>query len=84
MTKRIATSVDVWLSPGCDTEYSISLCDDDGEIECLGGDDDADEAFEQAYSLADEYGLPAQLIPYESGEVTRSYEPAVVDAELAQ
>jgi heptaprenylglyceryl phosphate synthase len=75
MAKRTPETVDAWRSYHCATDYSVSICDSDGEIICVGGADDADEAFVLACSHADELGVPAQLIPSESGEVTRKYVP---------
>jgi hypothetical protein len=65
----------VWRSYHCDTLYSVSLCDDEGgEIVCVGGDDDEDEAWRQACAEADVRGVPARQ-EYESGEVWRAYTP---------
>jgi len=70
------TSIDVWRSYHCDTDYSISLCDDEGEIRCLGGDDCEDAAWDQACELADEYGVPARLLIGETQEAKAEYHPA--------
>lgn len=80
-TSKIA-SVDAWYSPHCDTTYSVSLWgDNDEEIKCIGGADDIEEAWAMAVEEAETRGVPARLIPYESGEVTREYaiEPRVVE-----
>lgn len=69
------TSVDVWRSYDCATDYSVSVCDDDGEIRCVGGSNDVDEAYALACETADELGVPAQEV-YPSGEVKRRYVPA--------
>lgn len=67
-------SVHVWLSPNCDTEYSISFCDKNGEeIECIGGGNDVEAAWLVACDEAESLGVPALLSPYESGEVTRTW-----------
>jgi hypothetical protein len=79
MAKRTATSVDAWRSRDCDTDYSVSVCDEDGEIQCVGGSDDMDEAFVLACSEAEARGIPARLIPTESGEVTREWTPESCD-----
>jgi hypothetical protein len=69
-------TVDCWRSYHCDTRYSVSLCDDEGgEIRCVGGADDIDEAWALAVDEAREHGVPARLMPHESGEVTRTWEP---------
>lgn len=75
MSTRTAETVDAWYSPGCDTRYSVSLCDEDGEITCIGGSDDIEEAWEMAVEYSDERGIEARLMPTESGEVTRRHEP---------
>jgi len=70
-----AVSIEVWWSPGCDSAYSISLCDEAREeIRCLGGDDDEDSAWRQACEHADAMGLPARLVG-ETSEVEREYGP---------
>jgi hypothetical protein len=69
-------TIDVWYSPGCDTSYSISLCDEYGdEICCIGGDDDIEEAWTMACDAAETYGVPARLMPDETGRVTRTWMP---------
>ncbi len=71
-SSRTIATVDAWYSPGCDTAYSVSLCDEDGdEISCIGGADDEDEAWDMAVEAAAEAGVTARLMPTESGEVTR-------------
>jgi len=74
---RIADTVDVWRSYGCETDYSVSLCDADGEIRCVGGADDLGEAWDLATETADDEGIPAQIVS-ESGGVTRTYAPPAV------
>ena len=74
---RIAASVEVWRSYHADTDYSVSLCDSGGEIRCVGGADDLEEAWQLATETADDEGIPAQIVR-ESGEVTRTYRPEVV------
>jgi hypothetical protein len=77
MSSKRAATIDVWASPDCDTAYSISLCEADGsEIKCLGGDDDADNAFSSAVELSEDHygGLPVRLLR-RSGEVTREWSP---------
>lgn len=68
-------SVDAWLSPGCDTAYSVSLCNIHGEVECIGGADDLEEAWEMATDAAEDYAVPARLQPYGDGRVTRQWTP---------
>jgi hypothetical protein len=80
---RRAASVDAWLSPHCRTEFSVSICDDDGEeIECIGGADDADKAFELAREYAESRGVPARLMPDESGRVARAWDPPANGEEV--
>ena len=74
MTRTIET-VDAWLSRDCETRYSVSLSDEDGEIRCVGGSDDIGEAWQLACAEAEKHGVPARLMPYESGEVTREWTP---------
>ena len=70
------TTVDAWLSPGCNTVYSVSLCNSDGEeIRCIGGANSADDAWEMACDEAEDQGVPARLIPREDGVVTREWTP---------
>lgn len=69
---RIATSIDVWESPDCATAWSVSLSDEDGEIRCLGGDDDRDAAYAMACGAAEKHSLPARLLGA-SGQVSREY-----------
>jgi hypothetical protein len=72
--EKWATSIDVWRSYHCDTPYSVSLCDDDGEIECLGGGDE-DDAWALACEEADKRGLPARLLIGETQNARREYVP---------
>lgn len=59
---RTPTSVDVWPAPHCNTRYSISLGDDDGEIRCLGGSNNLEDAWEDACEAAREHGVPARIL----------------------
>jgi hypothetical protein len=68
-------TVDVWRSYGCDTDYSVSLCDGGGEIRCIGGDDDIDAAWALACETADDLGVPARIIAEGTEQVTRTYTP---------
>jgi hypothetical protein len=73
---RKPESIDAWRSYHCETKWSISLCDEDGsEIKCLGGADDADEAFAAAVDLMETHylDLPVRLLS-DSGEIVREYE----------
>jgi hypothetical protein len=77
-------SVVVWRSYHCRTDYSVSICGEDGsEITCVGGSDDVDEAYTLACETADGLGIPAREV-YESGEVKRSYTPTPDDTATAE
>lgn len=75
MRNRTIETVDAWRSPGCDTRYSVSLSDEDGEIRCVGGSNSKEAAWKMALKHAKEHGVPARLMPTESGEVTREERP---------
>ena len=80
---RSATTVDVWRSYHCRTDWSVSTCDDEGEIRCIGGGEE-EESWDIAREAADDLGIPARLIRSESGEVVRTYVPSAVLAEEAE
>jgi hypothetical protein len=75
----------VWRSYHCETKWSISECDAEGEIRCIGGDDDMEDAWATACEHAEEIGVPC-LLMHESGEEIRRYAPEPVqvatDAEV--
>lgn len=75
--RKVPVSVDVWRSPNCRTEYSISVCNDDGdEIVCIGGDDDFDAAWQEACAYADWHGLTARCVS-ECGETLQEWRAEV-------
>lgn len=80
MRRTEICSVAVWRSHHCRTRYSVSLCGPDGsEVECVGGDSDIEDAWEQGVDEARECGVPCTLEPIEGGQVTRRWEPADED-----
>jgi hypothetical protein len=83
-TQRTPTSVDAWRDHQGDQPWSVSLCDEDGEIRCLQGADTQEEAWGAACEAADEYGVPAQMMPFASGEVTDRYEPDGTHSQTAE
>lgn len=73
--RRDARYVDVWRQYHCDTRYSISIADEEGdEITCVGGDDSLEQAWSEACEIADDRRLTVRLI-HESGETMREYSP---------
>ncbi|HTP97947.1 MAG TPA: hypothetical protein VMN56_01395 [Casimicrobiaceae bacterium] len=76
MSKNEIVAIHVWRSYHCATDYSISLVDSEGgEVECLGGDNDVDDACTYACEVADARRLPVMLMPDESGRITWEYRP---------
>lgn len=71
---RRPTSVDVWRQYDVEQPWTISLCDDDGEIKCLGGADSLQEAWEAACEYAVATGVPAREID-RSGRVVDEHRP---------
>lgn len=84
MTHRQATTeIHVWLDEqvahdmGCDTYYSVSEVDSDGdEIRCSDGAESLAEAWECGCELADTLGVPAVEYARGTGEVTDRYTPS--------
>ena len=71
---RTPARIDVWRDYHGGADWSVSLCNSDGdEITCFGGEDLLSEAWDWATELADEYHVPAFAI-YDSGEVRDGYE----------
>ena len=73
---KITVSVDVWAAPGCDTRWSVSEINSDGEeIVCIGGDDTLSEAWAMACERAEELGVPARIVQGDTNEVIREWSP---------
>jgi hypothetical protein len=77
MSAREPRSVDLWRDYPGEYTWAISLCDDEGEIQCLGGGDDEDDAWSRACEYADEHGVPARQRIGDGSTHERDYEPEV-------
>lgn len=84
MTTHDVDHVAVWSTPrdqGYRTDWSISLCDDDGdEIECSGGANSRSRAWEIALERAESLGVPARLLD-EHNNVMQEWEPPAKDSD---
>lgn len=84
MMPRIAETVDCWPSPeGSWTQWSVSECDEGGEITCIGGENSLRKSWAMAKRRARELGIPAQLCD-DSGRVLERKEPSKAAVRRAQ
>jgi hypothetical protein len=67
-------TIEVWESPDCATEYSVSLCEDGEEIRCLGGEEDMRLAVDLAKERAEQLGVSIVRVITRQGTVLREIE----------